>query len=299
VTTYESYGFTKADPAAALAAANRLAEGHGQEAARRLHDDGSIDVAIMKEREFHLYLVSPGGTTALVESQPPPPGRRYWKALMWFGLAVMPIGVVAAMLRYPHGTDRESPPELMAVALALLAVFVGGVAAKRYDLHWHLSKQFSDPETWRPFREPSGWSPRSIAQLAAAERLAYHEGGKALVRELPDGTAEVVTEQFGRLSRHLIAESGAATELAGAGRTPLYNAATAMAVVGLPGAFGAFVVLGSTFGRFAALAGALAMMSLVPLGASLARKDELERRIQRSEPGTWYLLRTNAEPRGD
>jgi hypothetical protein len=61
VTTYASYGFTKADPAAALAAAERLAEGHGREAARGLHDDGSIDVALMEERDFHRYLIDAQG----------------------------------------------------------------------------------------------------------------------------------------------------------------------------------------------------------------------------------------------
>jgi hypothetical protein len=100
-----------------------------------------------------------------------------------------------------------------------------------------------------------------------------------------------VTQESGRLLRHHVDETGALTELTGAGRTPLYRVGTAMAGVGVLTAFGLFVLLG--------FLGALAGMSLVPLGATLIRKDDLERRVPRSEPGTWYLLRTNREPRGD
>lgn len=138
-----------------------------------------------------------------------------------------------------------------------------------------------------------------MAQLAAAERLAYYKDGKAMVRDLPDGAAEVVTQESGRLFRHHIDETGALTELPGDGRTGLYLTGTAMAVVGMFGSFGAFTFLGSAFGALAAVGGGLAMMALVPLGATVLQKDELERRVPRSEPDTWYLLRTNAEPRGD
>jgi hypothetical protein len=299
VTTYASYGFTRADPAAALAAAERVAKDAGSQAGRRLNEDGSIDVALMKGREFQLYLVSPDGTAELVELRSPPPARRLWLALMWLGLALLPIAFAAAAIRYPQGTDDDSPPEVVLAAVGLVAALVGGLAARRYNLGWHLSKRFTDPEEWRRFRERSAWSPRSLAQLAAAERLAYHHEGKAMVGELPDGAAEVVTEEAGRLSRHCIDETGVVTELPGAGRTNLYRVGRAMAALGVPASFGLFVLGGSLTGPFGSLLGALAGMSVAVLGSVLAQRDAVERRVPRSQPGTWYLLRTNAEPRGD
>lgn len=295
MTTYASYGFTKADPAAALAAAERLAEGHGHEAARRLHDDGSIDVALMEERDFHLYLIDAQGVTTLIESRPPPLGRRNWKGLMWLGLALLPIAFAAAAIRYPDGIA----PAVGIFGAALVAAIVGGLAAGKYDLRWHLSKQFTDPEEWRRFREPSRWSPRSLAQLRAAEGLAYYHDGKAMIRELPDGAAEVVTLESGRLLRHRVDERGALTELTGAGRTPLYVVGVSMTNVGAVAAFGLFALMRSVTGSVGAILGGLVGMSLIPLGATLIHMDGVERRIRRSEPGTWYLLRTNREPRED
>jgi hypothetical protein len=140
VTTYASYGLEKPDPMLALAAAERLAKNSGREAARRLHDDGSIDVAVMENRHFHLYLVDPRGMTTVIESSPPPEGRRYWRMLMWLGLAILPIAFAAAALPYPNGTDKDSPPEVVAFGLALVGAIVGGLASRRYDLRWHLSK---------------------------------------------------------------------------------------------------------------------------------------------------------------
>jgi hypothetical protein len=125
-----------------------------------------------------------------------------------------------------------------------------------------------------------------MAQLAAAERLAYYHEGKAMVRELPDGAAEIVLEKSGRLFRHRIDEMGALIELPGSGRTALYLAGTAIAVVGMLGFLGIFVVFGFVTGGFAAVVGTLVMMSLIPLGATLRQKDGLERRVPRSEPGT-------------
>jgi hypothetical protein len=299
VTTYASYGLEKPDPMLALAAAERLARNAGREAARRLHDDGSIDVAVMEDRHFHLHLVDSRGLTTLVESSPPPEGRRYWLMLMWLGLVVLPIALAVAALRYPNGTEEDVPPEFTVIAIALVAAVVGALASRRYDLRWHLSKRFDDPQEWRRFREPSGWSPRSMAQLAAAERLAYYKDGKAMVRELPDGAAEVVTQTSGRLFRHRIAETGALTELPGSERSRLYLLGTGIAVAGMLGSFGAFMLLGSAFGAVGAVGGALAMMALVPLGATVLQHDSLERSVPRSEGGTWYFLRTNAEPVDD
>ena len=299
MTTYATYGLDKPDPMLALAAAERLATGAGREAARRLRDDGSIDVAVMKDRHFHLYLVDPRGGTTLIESSPPPETRRYWRMLMWVGLAMIPIAVAAAMLRYPNGTDQDAPTEVVVFGVAVIAAVVGALASRRYNLRWNLSKRFDDPQEWRRFREPSGWSPRSLAQLTAAERLAYYHDGKAMVRELPDGTAEVVLEKSGRLFRHRIEETGALTELPGSGPTFRYRAGNAITAVGLLGAFAAFLAFGSIGGPFTALGVMLAIMALVPLGAALAYQDGLERRVPRSEPGTWYLLRTNSEPPQD
>jgi len=299
VTTYASYGLENQDPMLALVEAERLARDSGREAARRLRDDGSIDVAVMENGLFRLYSVDPRGFSTLVESAPPPAGRPYWRGLMWLGLAILPIAFAAAVIRYPGGTAIDDPPEAVAMGLAALAAVVGGLAARRYNLRWHLSKRFTDPEEWRRFREPSGWSPRSMAQIAAAERLAYYHEGKAMVRELPDGAAEVVTEKSGRLVRHRIDATGAQTELPGNGRTLRYHTGVAMAAVGTVGSLVAFMVLGHTVGGFWGLGGAFAMMMLVPLGATLSQRDDVERRVPRSEPGTWYFLRTNAEPRGD
>jgi hypothetical protein len=69
-----------------------------------------------------------------------------------------------------------------------------------------------------------------------------------MVREMPDGTAEVVTLESGRLLRHRVEESGALTELTGAGRTPLYLVGTAMTHAGALAAFGLFALLRSVAG---------------------------------------------------
>ena len=299
MTTYASYGLEKHDPMLALAEAERLAKDSGREAARRVRDDGTIDVAVMEEGRFRLYLVDARGNSTLVESPPPPAGKPYWRALWWLLAAIFGIWFVATAIRFLDRGDNDEITELGLAGLVLVVALIFALASKRYGLRWHLSKRFDDPQNWKHFWAPSGWSPRSMAQIAAAERLAYSHEGKAMVRELPDGAAEVVTEKSGRLVRHRIDETGALTELPGSGRTPRFFVGSAIAVAGVLGMFPAFTLLGSAFGAFGALGGGVAMMMLVPLGATIVHRDNVERRVPRSESGTWYFLRTDAEPTGD
>jgi hypothetical protein len=76
----------------------------------------------MEERVFHLYLIDAQGGTTLVESRPPPPGRRYWKAHEWVGLALLPIAVAAPAIRSPDGIA----PAVGICGAALVAAIVGG-----------------------------------------------------------------------------------------------------------------------------------------------------------------------------
>lgn len=162
--TQTTYGFPKANPAQALAAAEQLARRHGGEAFRRVREDGSVEVATSKKAALDLYVVAPDGVSTLVESSPPPRRYVYARVVMWLGIALFAATFAAAAIRFPNGTD-DLPPEVGVALLAFIAVAAGGITAAKCDVPWLLRKRLGDDAGWRPILPPSGWSPCSTAQL--------------------------------------------------------------------------------------------------------------------------------------
>lgn len=90
--TQTSYGFPKADTSAALASAQEIARRH-RGGARRLHDDGSIDVAVTEKGTLRLYLVCFRRDAGARRIDPAPWHRTPGKISLAIGLALVAAAV--------------------------------------------------------------------------------------------------------------------------------------------------------------------------------------------------------------
>lgn len=229
-----TYGFPKHDLSAAIAAADDLASRYRDGSARRLHPDGSIDLAAMEgwfRRRFLLYRVSPDGTTALVESAGAPAAYKGFVAITLAGAALFAGSILTAIMLgdAAHGVVGLG-------IIGFIACFIGAIRSNRFDLEWYIRESSGSDSGWQALFGPTKWAPRSVDQLRAVEQLADEHGGKALARAHPDEGTEVRTLKRGRTQTHVVSLDGTVFLLHRSRPAPLYTLGAAAMAIGVGGA---------------------------------------------------------------
>ena len=187
----------------------------GETAFVRIYDDdGSIEVATVRDGNVERSRVAADGTTIRLETTRAPLARTIGRRGMvgsWltFFAAMCLTGAID-----PAG--RHSHPLLVALMLAcVVAMFVSGALMVKTDKR--VADAFAEGGGWfavvslsPPTRERS-WS--SVRQLLAAERLAARHGDHAALRFRGDGDAEVVVETNAALEQYVVDPGGHVTLL--------------------------------------------------------------------------------------
>lgn len=171
---------------------------------------GAVEVVSVKDGRMRRHVIDEAGLASLVETRERP-GR--W----WVGRGVLLGGLVFTLLGIVFGLSlvglNEEGARVLVALLGVVAAWWGG---------WWISWTASS-KSMNEFREHDGWSELkalglapgkppldwlSMAQLCAVERLATQRGDEAVVRQQPDGGAEVVTEGQHLQERHLVGRDG-------------------------------------------------------------------------------------------
>ena len=203
-----TYGFPKTDPGAVLAAADELSRRHRGGSLRRLHADNTIDLVCLRgflRKGFLVYRIKSDGTHELVEETSAPFIFVVAAGLMAAGIALFAGTVISVLARRPEQTPNETD---LAFGGFLLAA-VGALLARHYELESFVSRRFGTEEGWQRIAEPTTWLPRTALQLRRVESIARNHGGKAWVRTLADGTAEVAVRRFLRDQHYRVFHDGA------------------------------------------------------------------------------------------
>ena len=286
-----SYGFAKHEFGAALATADELARRYRDGTARRLHPDGSIDVAAMEGRvrpRFLHYRVSAQGTAALVETASPPGAHGVSVAMIFVGIAVFAGGVVSVIAL------GDAAPDVMGIGLVgFLVAFIGVVTANRFGLEWYVRETFGSDSDWQQIFGPTAWAPRSIDQLRAVELLADRHDGKAFARPHPDGGTEVRTLHRGRLYEHVIAPDGAALLVRRGKRAASYALGVAAIAIGAGGAVATTIIY--NLSDVDVTIAFSVSIGFVFGGAMLRGVVTLENRAKDHAVGGWHLVQTKPD----
>jgi hypothetical protein len=202
-----TYGFPRTNPSAALAAADELSRRY-RESMRRLQGDNTIDLVCLKSfvrREFDVYRIKSDGSAELVDHTSMPFIFLIAAGLMATGIALFAETVIGVVVRRPEHT----PIELDVAAVGFMLAVVGVLLARPYELRSFVQGRFGTDEGWLQVTEPTTWSPSSALQLKRVERIAFQHGGRAWVRTVSDGTAEVFVKRFFRTEHYRVYHDGA------------------------------------------------------------------------------------------
>ncbi len=190
--------------AAAAAAPARLAEEYDGYAVWRDCQDGSLEVATIREGCLYRHLVHDDGRTWVIAHDPHPPGR-HWAVLSYAGFGFNLLILVGL------GIGQLSVTSLPLFFIGMAAVGAGALA----DQHATdpVRRLCRNPATAGDWHEPSrlsGWVPQTRAQLAAVERLADEHKGVARVRDAAGEAVDVLVRHWGRRVRYVVDASGRA-----------------------------------------------------------------------------------------
>ncbi len=190
--------------AAAAAAPARLAEEYDGYAVWRDCQDGSLEVATIREGCLYRHLVHDDGRTWVIDHDPHPPGR-HWAVLSYAGFGFNLLILVGL------GIGQLSVTSLPLFFIGMAAVGAGALA----DQHATdpVRRLCRNPATAGDWHEPSrlsGWVPQTRAQLAAVERLADEHKGVARVRDAAGEAVDVLVRHWGRRVRYVVDASGRA-----------------------------------------------------------------------------------------
>jgi len=190
--------------AAAAAAPARLAEEYDGYAVWRDCQDGSLEVATIREGCLYRHLVHDDGRTWVIDHDPHPPGR-HWAVLSYAGFGFNLLILVGL------GIGQLSVTSLPLFFIGMAAVGAGALA----DQHATdpVRRLCRNPATAGDWHEPSrlsGWVPQTSAQLTAVERLADEHKGVARVRDTAGDAVDVLVRRWGRRVRYVVDASGRA-----------------------------------------------------------------------------------------
>jgi hypothetical protein len=213
------YGFAKADPGAAIEAADELARRYAEGSMRRVQAEGTIDLVGCRgtySRRFFRHRVEADGTSYLVDESTPPAEFGFDIALMVGGAFVFVAAILIALAK----RSDDMGAEVTIGFLGFIAGLVGIVRANRYSVEWYVRDTFGTDTGWRRVVKPTTWAPGSFSQMATVERLADEHRGKALVRREADGSVTTLTLRRGRMIRHRVTADGG-LQLISEGSRPL------------------------------------------------------------------------------
>ncbi len=183
--------------AAAAAAPARLAEEYDGYAVWRDCQDGSLEVATIREGCLYRHLVHDDGRTWVIDHDPHPPGR-HWAVLSYAGFGFNLLILVGL------GIGQLSVTSLPLFFIGMAAVGAGALA----DQHATdpVRRLCRNPATAGDWHEPSrlsGWVPQTRAQLAAVSstRSTTAFRGARCERWRRKGTNRVHTDEAPRRTR--------------------------------------------------------------------------------------------------
>jgi hypothetical protein len=194
-------------PDVRIAAAHRVIK--GCDTAPRVREvAGAVEVVAVRRGRLCRHIIDQTGRARLVETSERPGRWRLGRCVLLAGV----LGFLGIFLAPLFGL-KEGDARLWIAALGALAAWWGGAW-----IQWTASKnsmsEFREHDGWSelkslglpPGKPPLTWL--SLAQLCAVERLAVERGDEAVVRQQPDGGAEVVTGDRQVLERHLVGRDG-------------------------------------------------------------------------------------------
>lgn len=286
-----TYGFPKHDLTAAIAAADDLARRYRDGSARRLHPDGSIELATMEgwfRRRFLLYRVSPDGTASLVGITGAPAAYEVSVAMIIVGAALFAGSILTAIVLgdAAHGVVGLG-------IIGFIGCFVGAIRSNRFGLTWYLRETFGSDSDWQPLFGPTKWAPRSVDQLRAVELLSDEHDGKAFARPHPDGGTEVRTLKHGRLHTHVVAPEGTVLLLDRSKPATLYVLGVAAIVIGIGGAVVTTLLYNLT--DLDVMTAFYVSGGLLFVGTVLRSSVTLESRVKERAAGAWHLVQTKPD----
>jgi hypothetical protein len=179
---------------------------------RRLHADNTIDLVGVKSffvREFHVYRIKSDGTFELVDETSAPFRFLVAIGLMAVGIALFGGTVISVLVRSPEHMPTEIDVAFAGFLLAAVGVFL----AQPFELRSFVRGRFGTDEGWQQIAEPTTWAPRTALQLRRVETIAAQHGGRAWVRTVSDGTAEVFAKQFLHREHYRVFHDGAFVHL--------------------------------------------------------------------------------------
>ncbi len=186
---------TSGTPAAATTPA-RLAREFDHVLWRELPDSG-IEVAIRRKGHVeHLQVHDDGSTSDLGRVEIPP--RGWADAFTGCGLALMFLCIPLAI--------GFGPWMLTLCGIGIALCLVAWVLSKRRS-DWHTP--LGERSDWHQPTDLHEWTPQSVAQLAAVERIAEEHDGLALVRDVGAATIDVRAPRKGGLDGYLVGVDGA------------------------------------------------------------------------------------------
>jgi hypothetical protein len=286
-----TYGFPKDDLAAAIAAADELASRYRDGTMRRLHPDGSIEVAAMEgwvRRRFLLYRVSPEGTTALVETAGAPPSYSLSVAMILGGAALFAGSILTAIML------QDAAHDVVGLGIiGFIACLIGALRSNRFGLTWYVRETFGSDSEWQQLHAPTKWAPRSVDQLRTVERVADEHDGKALARPHPDGGTEVRTLKRGRLHTYVVSPGGTTVLVQRSSPALLYTLGVGAMAIGGAGAVVTTLLYNLT--DLEVTPAFHVSIGLLFVGAVLRALVTLEGRVKDRTAGAWHLVQTKPD----
>lgn len=172
---------------------------------------------------------------------------------------------------------------------------LGTIAIPRKGLGRRRGQWWSDlgpRETWHQPTDLHGWTPLSVAQLAAVERIADEHNGFALVRDRGETTIDVCAPRKGLLDRYTVDERGSVA----VDPTPpprFYRLRHVLRMVVLPlAAFLGLPLLGASFSSAGALLGIAAAITVT---IWITRQEPHERLKRGAAGDRWIEIRTKID----
>jgi hypothetical protein len=286
------YGFARADPGVAIAAADELARRYREGPMHRLNADGTIDVAVREghvHRRFQLFGVGAEGTVVELDARSAPSEHIFYVALMAIGSGVFMLAILSIMLR-----QEAAGYAGFGVLVGFLAAFTGVVRANRFDVSWYVRTLLGTDEGWQQVVTPTTWAPDSLSQMDTVERLADEHRGKALVRREADGSVTTLTLRRGRMIRHRVTVDGG-LELMSEGRRALRYALGA-SLMGLAIVGGVVTIYLHNFTEVDVDTAWNVCFGILVAGAVLCGTVTIEGTVGRAGSfGDWHLVQTKPD----
>jgi len=166
---------------------------------------GTTELLVRKNGELCRYVAYESGATEKAATHDAPGRFRIGRRLVYSGLLSLPLIVAAGFAFRPENGDVWMGAPF---AVAFVLVLVGALLSSH-------SAEINEPAGRVCAHIPydfGGWQPRTVAQLAAVEKL-YDDGDAAVyVRSLHDGSIEVETFHRRERRRHVLDAFGTVVE---------------------------------------------------------------------------------------